>query len=198
MAKEENIEEIENNESNVENTQDEKVEENTEAQASEEANENEESAQEEISAEEKLTQELAEQKDKFLRLYSEFENFRKRTAKEKLDLITTANEGLILSILPIIDDFERALKANAEVEDAQAIRDGVVLIKDKFVKILDGKGLNAIEIPENGEFDTELHEAITQIPAPTEEQKGKVIDCVETGYKLGEKVIRYSKVVVGA
>lgn len=152
----------------------------------------------ELSVEEKLQAELTEQKDKFLRLYSEFENFRKRTAKEKLDLIATGNENLILSILPVVDDFDRALKANEESDDAQAIKDGIVLIKDKFIKSLETKGLKEILIKENGDFDTELHEAITQIPSPTEEQKGKVIDCVEKGYMLGEKVIRYSKVVVGA
>ena len=192
MANEENLEEEVKN-------QETEAQENTEEQ--EELNQEqpvEEVEEIELSAEEKLQAEVAEQKDKFLRLYSEFENFRKRTAKEKLDLIATGNENLILSILPVVDDFDRALKANEDVDDAQAIKDGVILIKDKFVKALEAKGLTEITIEENGEFDTELHEAITQIPAPSEEQKGKVIDCVEKGYKLGEKVIRYSKVVVGA
>jgi molecular chaperone GrpE len=151
---------------------------------------------EEISAEEKLQIELAEQKDKFLRLYSEFENFRKRTAKERLDLIVTANESLILSILPVVDDFERAQKAMETATEIDAVKEGVKLIADKFVKILENKGLTVIET-ENMAFDTELHEAITQIPAPSEEMKGKIVDCVEKGYKLGEKVIRYSKVVIG-
>lgn len=188
MANEENLEEeVKNQES--------EAQEQTEAQETEQVEEVEEI---ELSAEDKLQAELAEQKEKFLRLYSEFENFRKRTAKEKLDLISTGNENLILSILPVVDDFDRALKANEESDDAQAIKDGVVLIKDKFVKSLEAKGLKEIVIEENGDFDTELHEAITQIPSPSEEQKGKVIDCVEKGYMLGEKVIRYSKVVVGA
>lgn len=185
MANEENLEEQE-----LKNTE---VEESTS-----EENQPEEVEVIELSVEEQLQADLAEQKDKFLRLYSEFENFRKRTAKEKLDLIATGNENLVLSILPVIDDFDRALKANEESDDAQAIKDGVVLIKDKFVKALEVKGLSAIDVPENADFDTEIHEAITQIPAPSEEQKGKVIDCVEKGYKLGEKVIRYAKVVVGA
>ena len=192
MANEENLEEEVKN-------QETEAQENTEEQEELNQEQPEEEVEEiELSAEEKLQAEVAEQKDKFLRLYSEFENFRKRTAKEKLDLIATGNENLILSILPVVDYFDRALKANEDVDDAQAIKDGVILIKDKFVKALEAKGLTEITIEENGEFDTELHEAITQIPAPSEEQKGKVIDCVEKGYKLGEKVIRYSKVVVGA
>jgi molecular chaperone GrpE len=157
--------------------------------------ENEE-IQSELSLEEKLKAELAEQKDKFLRLYSEFENFRKRTAKERIDLISTAGESLIVSILPIVDDLERAQKSMQTSTDIDAVKEGVKLISDKFVKILEGKGLTAIET-ENQEFNTELHEAITQIPAPSEDMKGKIVDCVEKGYKLGEKVVRYSKVVIG-
>jgi molecular chaperone GrpE len=162
------------------------------------ANESEESSPTiELNDVEKLQVELAEQKDKFLRLYSEFENFRKRTAKERLDLISTANEGLILSILPVVDDMDRALKSMEDASDIQAVKDGVQLISEKFNKILSSKGLEVIET-ELQTFDTELHEAITQIPAPTEDLKGKIVDCVEKGYKLGEKVIRYSKVVIGS
>lgn len=192
MANEENLEE------EIKNQESEEQLDAQETETTEEETSEQEVEQIELSLEEKLQAELAEQKEKFLRLYSEFENFRKRTAKEKLDLIATGNESLILSILPVVDDFDRALKANEESDDAQAIKDGVVLIKDKFIKSLEAKGLKEIVIEENGAFDTELHEAITQIPSPTEEQKGKVIDCVEKGYMLGEKVIRYSKVVVGA
>ena len=146
MANEENLEEEVKN-------QETEAQENTEEQ--EELNQEqpvEEVEEIELSAEEKLQAEVAEQKDKFLRLYSEFENFRKRTAKEKLDLIATGNENLILSILPVVDDFDRALKANEDVDDAQAIKDGVILIKDKFVKALEAKGLTEITIEENGEF----------------------------------------------
>lgn len=174
-----------------------KEEELNESEVSQEETQEEVQEVEELTAEEKLTAELAEQKDKFLRLYSEFENFRKRTAKEKIDLISTANEGLILSIIPVIDDFDRAQQAFEEATDVKAIQEGVTLIKDKFIKALEAKGLTAIET-EDEVFDTELHEAITQVPAPSEDMKGKVVDCVEKGYKLGEKVIRYSKVVVGA
>ena len=161
------------------------------------AEEVEASEQEDISVEEKLQIELAEQKDKFLRLYSEFENFRKRTAKEKVDLIATANENLILNILPVVDDFERAEQSMTEAADVDSVKEGVQLIKDKLIKTLESKGLKPIDTTDKA-FDTEEHEAITQIPSPTEEQKGKVIDCVEKGYYLGEKVIRYAKVVIGA
>jgi molecular chaperone GrpE len=145
----------------------------------------------------KVTAELAEMKDKYLRQYSEFDNFRKRTQKEKVAFFKTANEDLLLELIPIADDFERGMKANTETEDASVIKEGIALIYDKFSKLLSNKGLEPINA--TGEvFDTELHEAITQIPAPTEKMKGKVIDEVEKGYRLGEKVIRYSKVVIGA
>ena len=161
--------------------------------------ENNDAAEEvvELSVEEQLTKDLAEQKDKFLRLYSEFENFRKRTAKEKIELIGTANESLILSIIPVIDDFDRAQQSFEEATDVKAIQEGVTLIKDKFIKSLESKGLTAIDT-EKAAFDVELHEAITQIPAPSKDMVGKVVDCVEKGYKLGDKVIRYAKVVIGA
>jgi molecular chaperone GrpE len=175
------------------NPQNESVEDQKEVQIEEQ--EIEESA-ETLTTEEKLMNDLAEQKDKYLRLYSEFENFRKRTAKERIDLISTASEGLILSILPVLDDFERAEKAMATAAEVAPVLEGIALIKDKFVKILSNKGLEPIEA-QNQVFDTELHEAITQIPSPTPDMKGKVIDCVEKGYKLGDKVIRYSKVVIG-
>lgn len=141
--------------------------------------------------------ELAEQKEKYLRLYSEFENFRRRTNKEKLEMITTANERLVVDLLPILDDFERAMKSVGEAEETKSIKEGIDLIYNKLHKTLENKGLKPINA--TGEvFDAELHEAITQIPSPSEDMKGKVIDEVEKGYYLGEKVIRYSKVVIGA
>lgn len=141
--------------------------------------------------------ELAEQKEKYIRLYSEFENFRRRTNKEKLEMITTANERLVLDLLPVLDDFERAMKSVGNAEGAESLKEGVDLIYNKLLKTLEGKGLKPINA--TGEvFDADLHEAITQIPAPSEKMKGKVIDEVEKGYYLGEKVIRYSKVVIGA
>ncbi|MFK7900727.1 MAG: nucleotide exchange factor GrpE [Cyclobacteriaceae bacterium] len=158
-----------------------------------------EEVQEEIklSEEERLTAELAEQKDKFLRLYSEFENFRRRTAKEKIDLIATASEKVILNLLPVLDDFERAQPSLEAAEDPKAIAEGMTLIQEKLKKTLENEGLKPIEA--KGEtFDAELHEGITQIPAPSEDMKGKVVDEIEKGYHLGEKVIRYAKVVIGA
>ncbi len=168
--------------------------------AQEETSENETNEEEvpevELTVEEKLTNEVAEFKNKYLRLYSEFENFRKRTAREKADLIATASEGMIKEVLPAVDDFERAIAANEESEDLDGLKEGFKLIYDKLYKTLEKKGLTPINA--KGEvFDTELHEAVTQFPAPTEEMKGKVIEEVEKGYLLGEKVVRFSKVVIG-
>ncbi len=165
--------------------------------AAEEATEDiQEEAQEEDEGS-KVSAELAEMKDKYLRLYSEFENFRKRTQKEKSDLLITASERVLVDLLGIVDDFERGMKANEDTEDVTVVKEGITLVYDKFAKLLKNKGVEPINAT-GEEFDTELHEAITQIPSPTEDMKGKVIDEVEKGYKLGEKVIRYSKVVIGA
>jgi len=147
---------------------------------------------------ESLEAELLESKDKYLRLYSEFENFRRRTAKEKLELIGSANEGLIQSLLPIIDDFERAGKSMTDEMDIKSIREGVDLIYNKFKNILELKGVKKIEAGKGSDFDVELHEAITQIPAPEEGLQGKIVDVVENGYQLNDKVIRFAKVVTGA
>jgi molecular chaperone GrpE len=136
--------------------------------------------------------ELAEMKEKYLRLYSDFENFRKRTAKEKIDLIQTASAGLIVDLLPVIDDYERALANAPEGE----ISEGIQLIFAKITATLQTKGLK--ELPAKGEvFDAELHDCITQFPAPTEDDKGKVMEVAEKGYTLNEKVIRFAIVVVG-
>lgn len=143
-----------------------------------------------------LEENLKEQKDKFLRLYAEFENYRRRTSKEKLALSETASASLITKLLPVVDDYNRAIKAFADNEDLQSYKEGIDLIADKFWKILSQQGLEEID-SNNKEFNTDEHEAITQIPAPTEDLKGKVIDTTEKGYKLKEKVIRYAKVVVG-
>lgn len=170
---------------------------NEQEQAVEDQNETTtEEPQEDIPEEKSIEDELAEQKDKFLRLYSEFENFRRRTNKEKLDLISTATGGLVKDLLPVLDDFDRALSAIEKTEETNSIIEGIELIQTKFLKTLTDKGLKPINA--TGEvFDADLHEAITQIPAPSEELKGKVVDEVEKGYYLGEKVIRYSKVVIG-
>ena len=135
--------------------------------------------------------------DKYLRLYSEFENFRKRTAKEKLDLIMNAGEGMMSALLPILDDLERAIKSNEESTDIEAVKEGINLVSQKLSGILIAKGLKPMEVEAGADFDLDIHEAITKIPAPSDELKGKVVDAVEKGYFLNEKVIRYTKVVIG-
>ncbi|SMD35197.1 molecular chaperone GrpE [Reichenbachiella faecimaris] len=164
----------------------------------EEKEEQKEEPQEELSAEEKLQAEVAESKDKYLRLYSEFENFRRRTSKEKLELINSASEGLIKALLPVLDDFERADQSMTEDADVKSVKEGVDLIYNKFKGILEQKGVKKIEADKGSEFDVEYHEAITQIPAPEEGLKGKVVDVIEKGYQLNDKVIRFAKVVTGA
>lgn len=145
---------------------------------------------------EKLKAEKAELNDRFLRLYSEFDNYKKRVSKEKLDLISTASEKVFVNLLPIIDDFERAISANEKVEDINAVKEGFVLIYNKMLQLL--KRFDVEEIAAKGEeFNTDFHEAVTHFPVEKEEDKGKVIDVTEKGYKIKDKVIRYSKVVVG-
>jgi len=143
-----------------------------------------------------LKDKLTDANDKYLRLSAEYDNYRKRTLKEKLELMKTAGESIILSLLPVIDDFDRAMAHMDEAKDTEAMLEGMKLIHNKFKDFLSQKGVQEIEAKEK-EFDTDLHEAVTKIPAPTEEMKGKVIDCIEKGYTLQEKVIRFSKVVVG-
>ena len=141
--------------------------------------------------------EAADWKDKYVRLYAEFENFRKRSMKEKSDLILTAGEDIIKNLLPVVDDFERALNNIPVTEENKALREGVDLIYQKYLRTLQQKGLK--EMQAQGEvFNPDVHEAITQIPAPSEDLKGKVVDVVEKGYCIGDKVIRYAKVVIGA
>ncbi len=146
----------------------------------------------------KLQDELAESKDKYLRLYSEFDNFRRRTAKERLELVQTANEDLMAALIPVLDDFERAEKSFEEKDtDIKAVKDGVSLIHTKFRKTLEQKGLVGMKGEIGMDFDPDFHEAITQIPAPKKNLKGKVVDIIEKGYLLKEKVVRFAKVVIG-
>jgi len=145
---------------------------------------------------EKLQNELDSLKDKYLRLSAEFDNYRKRTMKEKAELILNGGEKCISSILPIVDDFERALKNMETAEDVAAVKEGVELIYNKFMTVLGQNGVKPIETKEQP-LNTDYHEAIAVIPAPAEELKGKVLDCVQTGYTLNDKVIRHAKVVVG-
>ena len=135
--------------------------------------------------------------DKHVRLYAEFDNYRKRTARERLELIQTAGESTIQTVLPVHDDLERAVANNEKVEDIAAVREGVKLIQQKLLHILAGHGLQPMPDAKGHPFDTDRHEAITKAPAPSDDLKGKVIDVVEQGYTLNEKVIRYAKVVVG-
>lgn len=148
---------------------------------------------------EKLKTEVGELKEKYLRLYSEFDNYRRRTSKEKLDLISTANEELMVELLPVIDDFERALKAmEGNGSDDQSLKEGILFIFNKLKNITEKKGLKLMESKPGDAFDTEIHDAISQIPAPDEKLKGKIVDTVEKGYYLNDKVIRFAKVVIGA
>lgn len=143
-----------------------------------------------------LTQKCADLNDKNLRLMAEFDNYRKRTLKERSELIKTAGENILVNMLPLVDDFERGIKALETSEDVIALKEGIDLIYNKFVAFLMQNGVKPIPT-ENEDFNTDLHEAITTFPAPTEDMKGKIIDCVSKGYTLNEKVIRFSKVVVG-
>lgn len=153
---------------------------------------------EELSREEQLEIEVNEAKDKYLRLYSEFENFRRRNAKERIDLIKTASADLVSELIPTIDDFERAKKANETQEDVLLVKEGFDLIYNKLTKTLLAKGLKVMETEKGTPFDADLHEAVTQFPVEDKDMKGKIVDTVEKGYFLGDKVIRFAKVVIGA
>jgi molecular chaperone GrpE len=143
-----------------------------------------------------LEADVAEAKDKYIRLYAEFDNYKKRTVKERLDLISTAGRDTISSLLPVLDDFDRAKKSADDESTNEVFTEGVSLVYNKFKGLLSSKGVT--EMTSTGElFDPELHEAITEIPAPTEEMKGKIIDTIEKGYMLNDKIIRHAKVVVG-
>lgn len=186
-----------------EETKDSQEEKNTDSkeeqdvQAEEEAQEQVEESEGELNELEKKELEIKALNDKYLRLYSEFDNFRRRTQKEKLELYKTAGEDIFKSLLPVMDDFERAKKSMDESQDYNSLKEGVDLIFNKFVGVFKANGAEPMESPIGKDFDSELHEAVTQIPAPEEKLKGKVVDEIEKGYTLKEKVIRYAKVVVG-
>jgi len=172
----------------LDKNQEEKVANDAENEVKDEADKKEEPTTEEL---------IQAEKDKYLRLFAEFENYKKRTSKERIDLFKTANQEVMTALLPILDDFERALTHIEDDKEAEELRKGVLLIYQKLVKTLEQKGLAIIEVNAGDAFDSDTHEAITQIPAPSEDLKGKIIDCVEKGYKLGDKIIRHPKVVVG-
>ena len=166
-------------------------------------NENEETINEGIPSaeglteEEKLREEVAKEKDKFLRLFAEFENYKKRTSKERVELFRTANQEVLQALLPVLDDFDRALVQISKSEDEILLK-GVELIHNKLKDTLVSKGLEQVDIKAGDDFNADFAEAITQIPAPSEDLKGKVVDVVEKGYKLGDKIIRFPKVVIGS
>ena len=176
--------------------QEETVTENAEQQAAAEAAEEQQEVADPVMQElEAAKATIEEQKDKYLRLSAEFDNYRKRTLKEKAELIKNGGEKAISAILPILDDLERALQNMQKADDVKAMYEGIDLIYQKFLKGLSQEGLQKME-PVGEVFDTDYHEAVALVPAPSEDQKGKVLDCVQTGYKLTDKVIRHAKVVV--
>jgi len=158
-------------------------------------NTNEEAA--EPSAEAKFKEDLALANDKYLRLYAEFDNYKRRTTKERVELLQTAGKEVIVSMLPVVDDFDRAVKAMENATDISAVKEGVLLVQSKLKNILTQKGLKEMDA-KGTTFDADIHEAITNIPAPTDDLKGKVVDELEKGYYLNDKVIRFAKVIVGA
>jgi molecular chaperone GrpE len=186
--KEENISEEEVIKDQVEDMLDEAIE---------KADTQEDSTQdEEVSEKDTLKNELEKEKDKFLRLFAEFENYKRRTSKERVELFKTASQDVIVAMLPVLDDFDRALNEINKAKDKELLK-GVELINNKFRETLRAKGLEQMEVKKGDTFDSEIHEAITQIPAPKDKLKGKIVDVVEKGYKLGDRIIRYPKVVTG-
>jgi molecular chaperone GrpE len=158
---------------------------------------NEEQASvEELPVEEQLALDLAAEKDKFLRLFAEFENYKRRTSKERIELFKTANQEVLLAMLPVLDDFDRALVEIGKSGDESLVK-GVELIHEKLKSTLVAKGLEEVEVKAGDAFDADFAEAITQIPAPSDKMKGKIVDVLEKGYKLGDKIIRFPKVVIG-
>ena len=171
-------------------------EENDSAEPIEESTENEEEASAEADPLETAQSEIAELKDKYLRSVAEFDNYRKRTMKEKAELILNGSEKTIQAILPVIDDMERAIENGEKTDDPQVLREGMDLIYHKFMKTLEGLGVKKI-VTDDADFDTDLHEAVAMVPGMGDDKKGKVIDCLQTGYQLNDKVIRHAKVAVG-
>jgi molecular chaperone GrpE len=168
----------------------------TEEVNSEEAKGEEAPEEEEKDPLEKAQEEIADLKDKWLRSVAEFENYRKRTLKERAELILNGGEKVITAILPILDDMERAIENGAKTDDPEVLREGMTLIHQKFMKTLEAQGVSKIET-KDADFDTDVHEAVAMVPGMGDDKKGKVIDCLQEGYKLNDKVIRHAKVAVG-
>lgn len=156
----------------------------------------EQAVTEELSVEEQLIKDLADEKDKHLRLFAEFENYKRRTSKERIELFKTANQEVLLAMLPVLDDFDRAIIEIAKSED-ETLTKGVELIHEKLKNTLSSKGLELVDVKIGDAFNADFAEAITQIPAPSPKLKGKIVDVLEKGYKLGDKIIRFPKVVIG-
>lgn len=195
--KEKNIKDEEMQAKHVAQEEKEESDKEMDSQDKEQENETSASEEEKLETELKALQEERDMlKDKYLRLSAEFDNYRKRTMKEKAELVLNGGEKSITSILPVVDDLERALKNMETAQDVEAVRSGVELIYNKFMSVLGQNGVKVIETKDQL-LNTDFHEAIAVIPAPTEEQKGKILDCVQTGYTLNDKVIRHAKVVVG-
>ena len=156
----------------------------------------EQDGEEETSERDQLKNDLEKEKDKFLRLFAEFENYKRRTSKERIEMFKTANQEVVTAMLPVLDDFDRALNEINKAKDKNLLK-GVELIHNKLKETLKSKGLEAMDIKQGEAFDPELHEAITQVPAPSDKLKGKIVDVLERGYKLGDRIIRFPKVVIG-
>lgn len=187
--KDENNKNINNNDESVKDQIEELMDE-----AIEEVESNQDAS--EISEGDALKADLEKEKDKFLRLFAEFENYKRRTSKERLELFKTANQEVMTAMLPVLDDFDRAMNEIKKAKDKNLLK-GVELIHNKFSETLKNKGLEAMEVNNGDAFDADIHEAITQVQAPSDKLKGKIIDVVERGYKLGDRIIRYPKVVTG-
>lgn len=155
-----------------------------------------ENSDKQLSEEEKLKNDLGKEKDKFLRLFAEFENYKRRTSKERLELFKTANQEVLTAMLPVMDDFDRAM-VELDKSGDESLLQGIRLIQNKLRETLKSKGLERMKVEQGDAFDSEIHEAVTQIPAPSDKLKGKIVDVIEPGYKLGERIIRYPKVVTG-
>ncbi|PKG41966.1 nucleotide exchange factor GrpE [Psychroflexus sp. MES1-P1E] len=187
------------NKDDIESTQND-VDVNPKAETSEvhdqQSDEVEDTPEVELSTEERLQQELDAKDDKYLRLFAEFENYKRRTSKERMELFKTASQDVMQAMLPVLDDFDRALLQIKKSED-ESLVEGIELINTKLRETLIHRGLEVMSVKEGDAFDSELHEAITQVPSPSEDMKGKIIDVIEKGYTLGDKIIRYPKVVTG-
>lgn len=195
MSKKEENKSEESIKDKVEDILDDAIE-KAESKKQEEGSDMDSEDEEKLSEKDELKAELEKEKEKFLRLFAEFENYKRRTSKERVEMFKTANQDVMVAMLPVLDDFDRAKNEISKAKDKNLLK-GVELIQNKFKETLKSKGLEEMKVKEGDAFDADIHEAITQIPAPNEKLKGKIVDVVEKGYKLGERIIRFPKVVTG-